>query len=216
MKSKIFIIIILAFVSNKMISQTNDIINLKGKWFFGVEIGRNYIASYNFNEPTKSFQGGLLAEYYFSKKWSVTGRLKYFKIGQSNGVSYVNSVPDLKNYQRFDGEVLSVPLNLKWEYKISKKFTGNLKFGIALNQETVSKYYYPNGRHTNFPTFFVDYNFGFGFSYYINDNSAVYIERELKGLGKDRDDTPTFITPNSTDNTFLNIGIKHNFKNKTK
>lgn len=195
-------------------SQTDSIVNPKGRWFFGAEIGINQIDSYGYNEPATSFQGGLIAEYYFAKKWSFTARLKYFKIGASRGVIYntYNSTVDLKYYHRFDGEVISVPLNIKWEYKIFRNFKGNLKCGFALNQETKSNYQYPVGEKTNYSTFFIDYNFGLGFNYFLNNSTAIYIEGEFKGLGKDRDEAATFITPNSTDNSFFNIGIKHSFK----
>jgi hypothetical protein len=214
MKNRIFIIFLMLSYCSITYSQTDSIVNPNKKWFFGAEIGTNKILSFYYNEPTKSFQGGFITEYYYSKKWSITGRLKYFKIGASRGIVYntYNNTVDLKNYHRFDGEVIAVPINLKFEYKIFRNFRGNFKFGFALNQETKSEYQYPIGERTNYSTFFIDYNLGLGFIYYVNNNSAIYIESEFKGLGKDRDDLQTFIAPNSTNNSFFNFGVKHCFK----
>ncbi|MDY7393685.1 hypothetical protein UMM65_00380 [Aureibaculum sp. 2210JD6-5] len=207
MKRLIIACFLLSFTI-KSYSQSDSIVNPYKNWFFGAEMGLNHIISFNWNEQKNSFQGGLIAEYFLTSNWSAMARLKYFKIGQSSGRSDAS-------YRKFDGESIALILNIKWEYKIAKNFRGFLKTGFALNQETVSNYQYYEGERTNCPTFFVDYNIlGIGFSQYINTNTAIYVEAELKGLGKDRDDGPTFITPNSTDNYFLNIGIKHNFKRK--
>lgn len=83
MKYKILIIVILTLISDKIISQTNGIINPKGKWFFGAEIGLNAITSVHPSKMT-SIQGGFLTEYYFAKNWSVNGRVKYFETGVIN------------------------------------------------------------------------------------------------------------------------------------
>jgi len=199
---------------SSMHSQIDSIFDPSKKWFFGAEMGVTKIDSYSHNEPTTSFQGGLYSEYYFTKKWSVTARLKYFKIGESHGGASILPILS-ESYHRFDGEVISMPLNIKFEYKIIKNFRGNVKIGIAFNQETISKYQYPIDKSTNYATFFIDYNIGFGFSYFLTTYTAIYIDFEAKGLGKDRDDSSTFIVPHSTDNSFVNIGIKHNFKRKT-
>ena len=55
----------------------------KKDWFFGAELGLNTITSFNLGEPNKSFQGGILAEYYMGNHWSLTGKIKYFETGVS-------------------------------------------------------------------------------------------------------------------------------------
>ncbi|MEZ4876770.1 MAG: hypothetical protein R2805_04360 [Flavobacterium sp.] len=67
MKSKIFIIALLSLFSNRIISQTNENINPKGNWFFGVEIGINKISSFSNEASKSSFQGGFLSEILFCK-----------------------------------------------------------------------------------------------------------------------------------------------------
>lgn len=207
MKFKISIIIVLSLLSNKIISQTSENVNPKGKWFFGAEFGLNTITSIHPNH-TNSIQGGILAEYYFAKNWSASGRIKYFKTGVSNKYDSAKGV--------FDGAVISVPLNIKWEYRISNNFCGNLKLGIALNQEIKSNYYYPPNESTNYSTFYGTFNPGIGFNYFISKNTAVYLSYEVYILGNDRDDADWLqIVPNSPNNNLFNIGIKHNFKKES-
>jgi hypothetical protein len=55
----------------------------KKDWFFGAEIGNNTINSFQLGDPNKSFQGGIIAEYYTGESWSLIGRIKYFKTGVS-------------------------------------------------------------------------------------------------------------------------------------
>jgi len=199
---------ILGLLSDKIISQTNEIVNPKGKWFFGAEIGLNTITSIH---PSKinSIQGGILAEYYFAKHWSVNSRIKYFKTGVLNKYDSAIGI--------FEGAVISVPLNIIWEYRILNNFSGNLKLGIALNQELKSDYYYPPNESTDYSKFYGTFNPGIGFNYYISKNTALFMNYEVYVLGNDRDDADLFdIVPNSPNNNLFNIGIKYNFENENK
>lgn len=208
MKHKLLIILVLSLFLNEIIAQTNEIVNPKGKWFFGAEIGLNAITSVN---PSKinSIQGGFLAEYYFAKHWAVNGRIKYFDTGVINKNDSEKGV--------FEGAVVSVPLNIAWEYRILKNFNGNLKLGFALNQEVKSNYYYPQNEKTNYSKFYGSFNPGIGFNYFISNTTAVYMSYEIYVLGNDRDDADFLkIVPNSPNNTLFNIGIKHNFKNENR
>jgi hypothetical protein len=204
MIKKILLILVLSLISNEIYSQTKEIINPKGKWFFGTEIGLNAMTSVHPSRMT-SLQGGFLTEYYFAKHWAVNGRIKYFETGLNN-----------KNdsaYGFFEGAVISVPLNIIWEYRIFKNFSGNLKLGVALNQEVKSNYYYPPNEKTDYSKFYRTFNPGIGFNYFISKNTAVYMNYEVFVLGNDRDDADWFdIVPNSPNNNLFNIGIKHDFK----
>ena len=208
MKFKILFLFMLIFFSNNIISQTDENINPKGKWFFGAEIGLNTITSLKPNHEN-SIQGGILAEYYFAQHWSLSGRIKYFK----TGVSYKND-----SAYRFYGSVISIPVNANWEYRIMKNFSGNLKLGLALNQEIKSDYYYPTNAKTNYSTLFGTFNPGIGFNYYLNRNTAIFMNYEVYILGNDRDenDGGMNFVPNSTNNNLFNIGIKYSFKKDNK
>ena len=108
-------------LSSSMHSQTDSVFNPKKMWFFGAEMGITVIDSYSHDEPSTSFQGGFFAEYYFAEKWSVTTRLKYFKIGESHGGASILPILS-ESYHRFDGEVISMPINIKLNYRIFKNF----------------------------------------------------------------------------------------------
>ena len=207
MKYKILIIVVLSLVSNKINSQTNEIINPKGKWFFGAEFGLNTITSLHPNHKN-SIQGGMLVEYYFSKYYSLSGRVKYFKTGVSN---YSNSDKGF-----FIGEVISIPLNINFEYNITNRLSGSLKIGLAANQEIKSDYYYPLSKKTDYSKFYGSFNPGIGINYFISKNTAVYMNYEVYVLGNDRDDADWLqLVPNSPNNNLFNIGIKYSFKKET-
>ena len=207
MKNKILILLALSLLSNKIISQTTEIINPNGKWFFGAEIGLNAITSVHPSRMT-SIQGGILAEYYFAKNWSVNGRIKYFETGVINKNNLANGF--------FEGAVISVPLNVIRKYQIINNFSGNFKIGIALNQEVKSNYYYPTNEKTDYSKFYGSFNSGIGFNYFISKNTAIYLSYEVYVLGNDRDDANFLkIVPNSPNNNLFNIGIKYNLKKDT-
>jgi hypothetical protein len=207
-KYKILIIVVLSLLSNKIISQTNGITSPKGKWFFGAELGLNTITSIQPNHKN-SIQGGILAEYYFAKHWTFSGRLKYFETGVSYKYNSTNAI--------FEGAVISIPLNINWEYRISNNFRGNLKVGVALNQEIISNYYYPASTSTNYSTFYGTFNPGIGFNYFLSKNTAIYINYEVYVLGNERGNMDWFhIFPHSPNNNLFNIGIKHNFQKENK
>ena len=115
-----FLLFLLA--SLQISAQEDSRINPKKNWYFGAEIGSNTITSIK-PDHENSFQGGILAEYYFGQHWSLSARLKYFK----TGISYHNQ-PD---YQ-FSGSVISMPINLNWEFGIAGNFNGNLKLVLSI------------------------------------------------------------------------------------
>lgn len=174
----------------------------KNKWFFGAEIGVNTIISF---DNKNSFQGGLLAEYYLAKQWSLMSRLKYFNTGTTNNAE--------TGY--FEGTVISLPINLKWEYRIINNFRGNFCIGFALNQEIKSRYYYPPNENTDFSKFFGTFNAGIGFAYFIKNKTAFFVNYETYLFGNTRDSKSNLfpIIPNSTNNNIFNIGIKYNLNN---
>ena len=104
-------------------------------------------------------------------------------------------------------------MNFKWEYRIIKNFSGNLKLGVALNQEVKNNYYYPTGAYKDYSSFFGTFNPGFGCNYFINIKTAIYINYEVFILGNSRDDRDWVSLPrHTTNNNLFNIGIKYNFK----
>lgn len=197
---KLLLIFLLPFLANAQGTIKPEIVNPKGNWYFGAEIGLNTIAD---GEHDKSLQGGFMAEYYMGKYCSVLGKFKYHKTGLSLGSTSI---------QKFEGAVLTVPVNLKLEWKTYRNCRGNIRFGLDLNQEIESKYQNPTSLKTDLPKLYLDGNFAIGLSYFISRKTAVYFDAEVKGLGREREKTAGWLRPHSTDNSFLNFGIKHNFK----
>jgi hypothetical protein len=145
-----------------------------------------------------------MVEYYFAKQWSVLGRLKYYKTG---------TIYNTKTAY-FKGAVLSLPVDFKWEYKITNKFKGNLFTGIALNKEVKSSYFYPPNEKIDYSTFFVSFNAGVGLTYFLNNKTGIYINYETYKYGGYKGTSGNILGAKSyyTENNLLNIGLKHNFK----
>jgi hypothetical protein len=201
-------------------NKTSEIINPDEKWFFGAEIGTNTITSFNFGEPNKSLQGGVLAEFYTGRHWSLTGRIKYFKTGVSYYIPNTHSGSwfDLghdESFGQFEGAVITLPLNIKWEFRIHKNFSGNLNLGINYNYETESNYFYSNvDNYSRFKSKeYSSYNSGFGFNYFISKKMGVFLNIESY-IGGVKGNTESFIFSSQihNTNTLVNFGIKYSFK----
>lgn len=207
MNIKILTVIILSFFSKETISQTMEFVNPKGNWYFGAEIGINRASSLSLGEDKNSFQGGVLAEYYFAKQWSLSGRVKYFK----TGVSFDES----GGYGVFNGTVIAIPINVKWEFRVYKNLKAYLKLGYVYNIETKSEYgNYSHNLSVDYLKYYGGVNVGYGFNYFINEKMAVYIDFEGYS-GASKGTTERFFGRHShnVENSLVNFGFKYNFKN---
>ena len=201
-------------------NEKSTIVNPEGKWFFGVEMGTNTITSFGLDEPNKSLQAGILAEFYTGRHWSLTGRIKYFKTGlsdfkSSSGNSGFLGFGSESRMIYFEGKVLTIPINIKWEFRIWKNLGGNLNFGVNYNFETKSNYFSTNiddyNRYSDKQYF--SYNSGFGLNYFINNKYAVFANFEgYVGGKKGQTNSFLFDVPIKNTNTFVNFGLKYNFK----
>lgn len=214
----ILIIIVLSLLSNKITSQTNEIVNPKGKWFFGVEMGTNKINSFSSGETKTSFQGGILTEYYFARHWSVSGRIKYFETGVSFFQPSFYNV--LAGFSRdlysgtFKGAVIAIPFAIKWEFRIYKNLGANLKLGYAFNIETKSTYSnYSNNLSTDYPKQYGSVNPGVGLNYFINKKTSVYFDIErYSGSTKGHIEGILGKTSYEVENVLMSFGTKYSFK----
>jgi hypothetical protein len=207
-------------MQNNFFSQTKSIINPKGKWYFGVEIGNNDVSSL-MESNSKSylpFQAGIGVEYYFSRHWSISSRIKYYetavsfyKPGHSSSGGFLNLDSD-PYYGTFYGAVVSIPIDIKWEFRIYKNLGGSLKIGPTYNFETKSTYYnYSPNLTTDYPKQYGGINSGYGLNYFLNKKVALYFDFEFfTGASKGYSDS--FIGENHyyTNNTLTNFGIKYN------
>ena len=212
---------ILLFINavNAQETSKSEIVNPVGKWFFGAEMGLNTITSFRLGEPNKSFQGGILAEYYTGRHWSLSGRIKYFETGVSfyKANTHSGSWFDLGSDEYsgvFKGAVISIPLTIKWEFRIFKNFGGSLKLGYVHSFETKSNYYnYSENLKTDYPKDYGSSISGLGFNYFLSKKTAIYIDFETCFGGR-KAKIPALIFDNDqyVMNNIINIGVKHNFK----
>ena len=192
---------------NAQEKKTTAIVNPAGKWFFGAEIGPNIITSYNFNEPNKSLQGGVLAEFYTGRHWSLTGRFKYFE----TGVSFLNTKDNFKSYNR---AVISIPVNIKCKINLDEKSVFYIKNGLAYNYGLTSNNYSEYCLVEDEAKSFVSFNYGIGFEYYTSSNNILFIDLEHYVFGDYKGNNGGFFLPKNyyAENILINFGIKHNFK----
>lgn len=215
---RIFVLIPILFFT-AVFGQDETIINPKGNWYFGAEIGANSIEDYSVDKTDVSLQGGVLAEYYFLKQWSLSARIKYFKTGLAfySPNTHSGSWFDLGHdefYGTFRGAVVSIPVDLKWEFRVFKNLRANLKAGVAYNFETQSTYTYSANLETNYPTSYPTVNTGIGLNYFVDEKLAVYIDFEANSRASKKGSTQTLIFDDGyrPKNMLLNFGVKYNFK----
>lgn len=219
----IILLILSIFLSFMEISAQNDTIYTKNKWFFGAEIGRNQINSFELDDAKNSLQAGLLAEYYFTKKWSLYMKLKYFKTGvsfyqhwsgSSSGGFGLNLFPSSTYYGTFKGQVISVPIQVKWEFNIFKKLKGNLKTGYTFNSEIKNEYlnYSSNLNPKDYKKQYGGSVTGLGVNYFLSSNFAIFLDFETYSGTTKGNDGGLFSSNKPTFNSLTNIGVKYNFK----
>jgi Outer membrane protein beta-barrel domain len=175
------------------------------------------ITSFQLGEPKKSFQGGLLAEYYTGRHWSLSGRIKYFETGVSFKNPFLQNSSNLDSNQEetFNGAVISIPITIKWEFRIAENFRGYLKTGFIQNYETKSNYNFSEDISTDNPKRFGSFNTGIGLTYFINQKIALYIDAENYAFGGSKSESTVFFILKEyyyTKNTHLNFGIKYSLK----
>ncbi len=221
MKKIVYYLLITSFCA---FSQTKiKPINPNGKWYFGTEIGINKVTSFSYDEGNTSVSIGGISEYYFDKHWSVQGRIKYMKTGVSfinqysgwnwNWVKTTQDVASFSGYNRFDGQVIVIPIDLKWEYRIHKNLHGSIKTGPALNIEMKSTYNYGNVNYDTFSKTFVNMNFGYGFNYYLSKNYGIGLDFEYYFLGDSKGTTSGFLWNQThyANNSITNLQLKYHF-----
>ncbi len=224
---KFTLILFSIFISNTF-SQVNHS-NLNDKWFFGAEIGYNRINSFELNDNKNSLQGGILAEYYIFKNWSVLAKVKFVKTGVSffhpehtNGSGWFSSqIPEYSG--TFHGETITIPIYVKWNFILYKKLKSNLKIGVSYNIETNNSYsnYSSNLDTSNYETEYFGGNISVGLEYYLNNSSSIYLDFELqRGTSKGETFDYNLLSDNhnyiTEENMLFSVGYKFNLQSKQK
>ena len=201
------------FLNINCFSQTKiENTNPKGKLFFGVELGGGIVKS----ESTDiSFQGGFLVEYYISNHWSISSKIKYFQTGVSfhqEGTSGLFGINE--RFGTFKGENIAIPLNIKWEFNVFQNLSGNLKIGMAYNNELKGTYsnYSDNIDTKLYKSKYFGSVFGLGINYFLSNKSALYLDFEIFGGTKKGVEARFFSSGDIYNSSALiSIGYKYSF-----
>lgn len=207
------------FVFIAAFSQEDNRINPKNKLFYGVELGTNKMPNFRKDMPKSSFQGGFFAEYYFAKQWSVSAKIKYHEtgVGFFTPNTHSGSWFDLGSdayYGNFSGNVVSVPIFFKWEFRLYQNLRGNFKLGFCNNFETKSVYenYSPN-LSTDYSKYYSSFVQSVGLTYFLDEKSAVYLDFDYNfGTSKGYSEGFMGNTHYTTENQMISLGYKYCFK----
>lgn len=205
-------------------------VNPKGKWFFGAELGMNKNLA---SESKNKIQGGISAEYYFARQWSVSTKIKYFESRNSfyteghegGGMGLLSSPSTETYYGSYKGDNMAIPISINFNYRIYKNLSGTIKFGFFMNNEVKRNYYnysdniIPNDSKTSLSSYI-----SYGLNYFITANSAVYFDIEIyKGNQKWNEHSDAGIlngfakqNQQHVANGLFSIGYKYSFEKKIK
>ena len=174
------------------------------------------------NEISLQFGAGI--EYSFSKKSSLTARIKYLRMGikTEHGVNPNNAFGfNFNPYYKmhYEGEVISIPLNYKWESRfLFPKLHFFFNTGFALNftlneQFLIAKNITPDIDNKTY----INFNLGLGFSHTISKRFDLYLSMEsfffggAKSIESKGFIVSTKLTPSTS--TF-NLGLRYRLKRK--
>lgn len=159
----------------------------KGNFLAGMEGGANIAANAPYN--TLSAQGGLVGEYRFARQWSVVGKIKWNRGDASyhRHADYKTTRhgmgPDFSgmfdgNYFDFDysSQNIIVPINVKWNFRIYKDFSGYIDNGYYLNFMLSSRYNISKEKDVKNPKVSLGYNAGAGLSYRMKSGNTIYAD----------------------------------------
>jgi len=195
-------------------------IDPKEKWFFGAEIGENKPRNYNLTGSTSFLQAGLSAEYYFARHWSLSSKIKFYKTGVSfhqkgsGGSGWFNLFSTSTHSGNYRGKKIAIPLFIKWEFRMFKNLGASLKLGYTYNIEIQTKYYdYTNNINTSqYKTNYISGISGIGFNYFLDNQSAIYLDIDSYGGTKKGEVSGLFSDGNVyNSNSIISIGYKYSF-----
>ena len=218
-KTKILYLVLLLTVN---LQAQNAIVNPKGKWFFGAELGSNSITS-DTSAPSHLFQGGVVAEYYFERHWSVIGKIKYYDIGASFFVPSTPAIPagfifngsaGTPEYSgNYKGSAISLPINLKWEFRVRKNLAASIRLGATYNLEIKNDYFNSlNNVKLDVSKNYVSFQSGLGINYFVNNYMALYVDVDYFVSEFNATITGYQASSFQTESTLTSIGLKYCFK----
>jgi len=212
------------FIILLFVYQTYSYSQNNSKFWFGAEVGTNRIEWYEDDKTTISPQIGFVAEYEHIKRLSFLGRLKIYKTGLEffeeeldtrGSAFYLFGGPSYSpEYSgKYEGIVIALPIDLKYCWMKIYKHEFFVQAGATYISELYYKYqnYSESVNPAKFDHNFLSFNYGFGYSYRMNDSMKLHISfDEFYGGQKGQIDERSI----SFNNVHYNIGIL--FRKKTK
>jgi Outer membrane protein beta-barrel domain len=205
------------------IKKAVEIINPAKKFYVGAEIGldnKQQNVSKGLSLPSyvtssAGVQFGVSAELYFARHWSISTKLKYYQTQLYYGDYYYDIDPETNrqtngkySYTMAKAHVLSMPFNLKWEFRVADNLAASLKLGFVYNIE-ISSSYDPEPKYIASSSSYSTGLYGLGVNYFLNKKWAVYADYEsIPGPSKGKT-TDFFSSSYHANNTHLSLGVKY-------
>lgn len=164
MKKQLFIAALLALGFTKMNAQSDS-----GDFTLAPQLSVNFStytsdASY---ELLTSLAGGVVAEYYFSDRWSLRSGLQYDAMGAGDDFDNVDKL----NY-------LTIPLNANWHFGGNRNWYVN--FGPAVSVLLSAKSELSNGEELDVKDLVSGFDIGIvagiGYKFNINEDVQLFID----------------------------------------
>lgn len=155
--------------------------NEKGDFEYGLNLGVNFssvsdIAGDNSTDGRTAFNFGGSAEYYFSNRWGVKGKLIYDTKGWSNGF-ILNMDTQNEVVTDFNLNYLTIPIMANWHFGKTRKwylnFGPHIGFLLNVKDSTLGLNLKDGFKSIDFGA-----ALGIGYKFRINENLKCYIEYE--------------------------------------
>ena len=178
------LLLALAIILASTINGQTERLNNKGKLFVGAELGGNVV--HKSNDNVIHSQIGVSGEYYFARRWSISTKIKFHKAYlyyyvpkpkpypcKIGGLSCGDREEKIANFESYN---ILIPINLKWDYKITKNFYGYINGGFFLNLETKSYRNVTDNVKLNHNPIYASINIGTGLGYQLKNNDVIYVD----------------------------------------
>lgn len=174
MKKILTTLLILSGIYSVAFAQTKNIIE------FGANIGYNeasvsYSGSNQNTDYTSGFNLGVSADYYFSNRWSIKGKLIYDQKGWGNGFLTLNDGTTV-NGVNFHLNYLTIPIMANWHFGRTRNWYLNFGpyIGFLMDAQESSNSGLPIKDAFNTTDFGLA--FGIGVKFPISDKVKLFIE----------------------------------------
>ena len=166
---KLLLLVVCVVVSSMTINAQSD----SGDFTLAPQIGlnlSNYSSSENLDNKIRvAFNAGVVAEYYFSNRWSLRSGILY----DSKGTKVEDSGQDFIDKLNY----ISLPLHANWHFGSKRNWF--LNFGPTLNFLASAKAETPDGEFDideGISSFDIGLGVGLGYKFNINENTELYLQ----------------------------------------